>query len=184
MHGKYTFFFSLLLHTQLASLYCAKPPTNAWVRYISDWYCIKLLINIYAHDGTTNFSQLNLSLNEFPVKKKNCNVYAFLQGALSYCTRQLSFADVKPQFSVGIYQILRMTPLVIYKQREQRHERVTRVKLYTSSERNLPSAGTPLTTGPSNCPTIVSGGNPASKNCEKSELNTKHLHDVPLQHVT
>jgi len=34
------------------------------------------------------------------------------------------------------------------------------------------------------CPTIVSGSNPASNDCEKSELNTKHLFDVPQQHVT
>jgi hypothetical protein len=111
-------------------------------------------------------------------------MYGFFQGVLSYGTGQLSFADVKPQFSVGIYQILRMTSLVIWKQREHRHERVTRVKLYTSSEGNLSSAGTPLTTGPSNCPTIVSGGNLASNDREKSKLNTKHLYDGPLQHVT
>jgi hypothetical protein len=62
------------------------------------------------------------------------------------------------------------------------------VKIYTSydtsSEGNPPSARTPLTIGPSNRPPIVPGGNPASNDGEKSEMNTKHLYDVPLQHVT
>ena len=153
----------------MPSLYCAKPPAKAWVRYITDWYCIKRPINIYAHDGTTNFSQLNLSFNEFPAKKKMQCVCVFSRGSVLLHTPVVFRWR---ETSVFGRDILRMTPLVICKQREQRHERVTRVKLHTSSERNLPSAGTHLSTGPGNCPSIVSGGNPASSDCEKSELNT------------